>query len=98
MRYWIAIVGLALSGSALAGQADVCYSVATPNGLVDKLTGATPLDCPVAGRHSLAQLAQAGWSVASAQPVTVDYSVDPANQAPHSSNSWMVIIQKEGNK
>jgi hypothetical protein len=98
MRYWVAIFGFILSGSALAGQADICYSAATPNGLVDKLISSTPLDCPVAGRHSLAQLAQAGWSVASAQPVTVDYGVDPASQAPHSSNSWMVIIQKEGNK
>lgn len=95
MRNLIALIFAATSGAALAGQADVCYSIPVSSGQVDKLTSSTTLDCPTAGHHSLAQLAQAGWSVASVQPVTVDYAVDAATQSPHSATSWMVVVQKE---
>jgi hypothetical protein len=91
-------MGLAFAGlasAASANQADVCYSAPVSSGQVDKLTSSITLDCPTAGHHSLAQLAQAGWSVASVQPVTVDYAVDAATQSPHSATSWMVVVQKE---
>jgi hypothetical protein len=96
MRHWIATIGLAVAGPAFAGQADVCYSPAVTGGQTDRLTSSTVLDCPTAGRHTLPQLAQAGWSIASVQPAVVDYSVDAATQTPHSATSWMVVIQREG--
>ncbi|APG04849.1 hypothetical protein BJI69_13740 [Luteibacter rhizovicinus DSM 16549] len=95
MRHWIATIGLAVAGPAFAGQADVCYSPASTGNQVDRLTSSTLLDCPAAGHHTLPQLTQAGWSIASIQPVTVDYSVDAATQAPRSVTSWMMVVQKE---
>lgn len=95
MRHWIAITGLLVCGSAFAGQADICFSPAVADGQTGKLTAETMLNCSAAGRHTLPQLASAGWMVASVQPVVVDYQVDPATQAPHSSSAWMVVIQKE---
>jgi hypothetical protein len=95
MRHWIATIGLAVAGPAFAGQADVCYSPSSASNEVDRLTSSTVLDCPTAGHHTLPQLAQAGWSIASVQPVTVDYSVDAATQTPRSASSWMVVVQKE---
>ena len=97
-RAGVVAMGLAFAGlasAASANQADVCYSAPVSSGQVDKLTSSITLDCPTAGHHSLAQLAQAGWSVASVQPVTVDYAVDAATQSPHSATSWMVVVQKE---
>lgn len=85
-----------VASPAWAGQADVCYSSPVADGQTDKLTAQTPLDCPLAGHHGLAQLAQAGWTIAAVLPVTTDYRVDPATQTPHSSTSWMVTIQKDG--
>jgi hypothetical protein len=95
MRHWIAIVGLVVASPAFAGQADICYSPAASGSQIDRLTGSTMLNCPMAGRHTLPQLAQAGWSIASVQPVVVDYGVDAATQTPHSASSWMVVVQKE---
>jgi hypothetical protein len=95
MRHWIAIAGLVAAGPTFAGQADICYSPAITGGQTDRLTSSTVLDCPTAGRHTLPQLAQAGWSIASVQPVVVDYSVDAATQTPRSASSWMVVLQKE---
>lgn len=86
---------LVVTGTAVASQADVCYSPAASSSQVDKLTSSTALDCPIAGHHTLGQLAQTGWSVASVQPVTVDYAVDAATQSPHSASAWMLVIQKE---
>jgi hypothetical protein len=37
-----------------------------------------------------------GWSVASIQSVVGEYSIDPATQTPHSSTTWMVVIQRGG--
>lgn len=95
MRGWIAWGLMGMCGAATAGQADVCYSKPVPSEKADKLTSATTLECPLAGRHTLAQLAEAGWAVASVQPVATDYGVDPATQAPHSDVAWMLVIQKE---
>src|SRR4051812_4124601 len=95
MRHWIAIIGLAVAGPAAAGQADVCYSPAAAGTQIDRLTGSTVLDCPTAGRHTLPQLAQAGWTIVTVQSVTVAYSVDAATQAPRSADSWMVVVQRE---
>lgn len=89
------VMGWLVAGNAWAGQADVCYSAPVPSAQPDLLTAATPLNCPMAGRHGLAQLAQAGWTVAAIQPVTTDYAVDAATQTPRSSTGWMVVIQKE---
>jgi len=95
MRHWIAISGLLVCGSTFANQADICYSPAVADGQTGKLTAETMLNCPAAGRHTLPQLASAGWTVASVQPVVVDYQVDSAAQSPHSSSAWMLVIQKE---
>lgn len=89
-----ALICFGPSAPAFANQAEVCYSSAVPAGQSDKLTGSTPLDCPVAGRHTLADLAQGGWTVASVQPVVVDYRVDPATHSPESATSWMVVVQR----
>lgn len=96
MRLAVAFVFASLAtGTAWAGQADVCYSTAVPSDQVSKLLASTPLDCPVAGRHGLAQLAQAGWSVVAVQSVVTEYAPDPATHAPGSATSWMVVVQKE---
>jgi hypothetical protein len=79
---------------AFAGQADICYSANAAGDVADRLTASTPLDCPSAGHHTLSQLAQAGWSVASLQSVVVDYSPDPATHTPRSATAWMLVIQK----
>lgn len=89
------VLGCLVGGTAWAGQADVCYSTPVSSAQPDPLTASTPLNCPLAGRHGLAQLAQAGWTVAAVQPAIADYSVDPATQTPRSSTSWMVVVQKE---
>ncbi len=95
-RISVVVAGLlAWAGAATAGQADVCYSSPTTTGQADKLTASTPLECPQAGRHSLSQLAQAGWTIAAVQPVVVDYSVDPATHTPTSASAWQVIVQKD---
>ncbi|MDQ7995268.1 MAG: hypothetical protein AAGC76_05375 [Luteibacter sp.] len=96
MRLAIALVVLsvAASNAAWASQADVCYSTPTPSDQASKLLASTPLDCPVAGRHGLDQLAQGGWSVVAVQPVVTDYAADPATHAPRSATSWMVVVQK----
>ncbi|MEX1826904.1 hypothetical protein [Luteibacter sp. CQ10] len=86
------------SGSAVAAtgsQADVCYSPAISSDAPNKLTASTTLDCPQAGHSTLTQLAQSGWSVASVQPVVVDYGADPATRTPRSTTVWMVVVQKE---
>lgn len=93
-KTFVVLGGLSV-GSAWAGQADVCYSAPVSSAQPDLLTASTPLNCPQAGRHGLAQLAQAGWTVVSVQPVASDYAVDPASQTPRSSTSWMVVVQKE---
>jgi hypothetical protein len=95
MRHWIAWGCLVIAGAAQAGQADVCYSPTVAGDAPDRLTAATVLECPQVGRHTLAQLAQAGWSVASVQPTVVEYGTDPATHTPRSSTAWMVIVQRE---
>ncbi|WP_043695913.1 hypothetical protein [Luteibacter sp. 9133] len=95
LRSLAAFALLPLSTAAFAGQADVCYSAPTTTGQADKLTSSTPLECPQAGRHSLSQLAQAGWSIAAVQPVVVDYAIDPATHTPTSASAWQVVLQKE---
>ena len=94
MRGWIAWGLMGMCGAATAGQADVCYSKPLPSDKTDKLTNTTLLECPLAGRLTLTQLAEAGWTVASVQPVTTEYGVDPATQAPHSATAWMLVVQK----
>jgi hypothetical protein len=97
MRSWITSIALTLSsGIALAGQADVCYSAGANAGDVEQLTGSTALHCPVAGTHTLQELAQSGWAVASVQPVTTDYREGASGEAPRSRSAWMLVIQKGG--
>jgi len=96
----VAFMGLllaaCLSGTASAGQADICYSENTSSSSVNTLTNKSTLACPIAGRHTLPELAQDGWSVASIQSVVAEYSVDPATRTPQSSTTWMVVIQRGG--
>ena len=97
MRLAIAFVLTATTaaGPAWASQADVCYSTPVSSSAPDRLTAATALDCPIAGRRSLTQLAQAGWSVASVAPIVTDYTLDPASKTPQSMTSWMLVVEKE---
>ena len=95
MRRVTALLLMLASSAANAGQADVCYSPAISSDAPNKLTASTPLDCPEAGHHTLVQLAQAGWSIASVQPVVVDYGADPVTHTPRSATAWMVVVQKE---
>ncbi|MDF3982149.1 hypothetical protein P3W23_09125 [Luteibacter sp. PPL554] len=95
LRSLAAFALLALSTAACAGQADVCYSAPTSTGQADKLTASTPLECPQAGRRSLSQLAQSGWTIAAVQPVVVDYAVDAATHTPTSASAWQIVVQKE---
>jgi len=95
MRRVTALLLMLASSAATAGEADICYSPAASSEAPNKLTASMALDCPLAGHRSLSQLAQAGWSVASAQPVVVDYSADAATHTPRSATAWMVVVQKE---
>lgn len=95
MRHVTALLLMLASSAAAARQADVCYAPNAPGDAPDRLTATTPLDCPQAGHRTLTQLAQAGWSVTSVQPVVVDYDADPATHTPRSATSWMVVVQKE---
>lgn len=81
---------------AFAGSADVCYSAKNVSSLKpDVLTSSTPFHCPIAGQHTLPELAQAGWSVVTVQSQTVDYVVDPKTQMPTPAIAWMIVVQKE---
>lgn len=93
-RLALVVVGSFVVGPAFAGQADVCYSAPVPSAQVDKLSNGTALDCPTAGRHTLPQLAEAGWSVVTVQPVVVSYNFEAGTGTPQSANSWMVVVQK----
>lgn len=96
---WAGVVAwgaLMASGPAFAGQAEACYSAPVPSAQADKFTNATVLDCPSAGRHTLPQLAEAGWSVVTVQPVVVSYNYESGTGGPQSASSWMVVLQKGG--
>ncbi len=98
-RAGVVAMGLALLGvasAASAGQADVCYSTGAATSDAEKLTSSTPLNCPVAGTHTLAELSQGGWSVVSVQPVTTEYDPGASGDAPRSRSAWMLVIQKGG--
>lgn len=86
------LLGFALvlaSVSAFAGSADVCYS-AYEIGTATPLTASTPLKCPIAGNHSLVELAKAEWSIVSV--TSVMGSLKPGDTGP--TMAWMVVIQK----
>ena len=82
--------------SAYAGDADVCYQTSAdtmpqkprasmpPFSRSNVPTSKTLFDCPRAGRHTLPDLAQEGWSIVAVQPVMT-------NQAMR----WMVVIQRK---
>lgn len=92
---WVISCGaLVAGGPASAGQAEVCYSAPVPSAQVDKFANATVLECPTAGRHTLPQLADAGWSVVTVQPVVVSYTYQEDTGSPQSAGSWMVVLQK----
>lgn len=91
---WAAAAAVLLTSPAFAGQADVCYSAPVPSAQVDKLSNGTALDCPTAGRHTLPQLAEAGWSVVTVQPVVVSYDYASDTGGPQSASSWMVVLQR----
>lgn len=79
-----------------AGNADVCYQTSA-DALPQKPHASTPpfsrsnaptsktlFGCPRAGRHTLPELAQDGWSIVAVQPVMTDQVM-----------RWMVVIQKK---
>ncbi len=79
-----------------AGDADVCYQTSAdalpqkphistpPVSRSNVLTSKTLFDCPRAGRHTLPELAQDGWSIVAVQPVMTDQAM-----------RWMVVIQQK---
>jgi len=84
------IVGMALlSAPAFAADADVCYSTPSQDP-ANQLTSKTPLHCPIAGTHTLPELARAGWMIVTVAPVVTSMT-DPS----HIDNSWMVVIEKK---
>ncbi|MHB1992726.1 hypothetical protein [Metallibacterium scheffleri] len=83
---------LAFAAPAQGGDADVCYSPSKPDAInpqANLLTDSTVLSCPRAGKHTLPQLAQAGWSIVSVEPVATSMSVTQGTSA------WMVVIEKK---
>lgn len=90
-RIGLGTVMALVSVSAFAGSADVCYTAAQP-GMLTPLTASTPLACPIAGNHSLADLAKADWSIVSVNSVMAQAS--PTATAP--MMTWMVVIQMPG--
>lgn len=65
-------LGLALHGTAsAAGQADICYGPAQPLGSTNVSTSATVFTCPIAGIHTLPELAALGWTVVQLVPVVI---------------------------
>lgn len=92
----IAILFMSSVAPARAGDADVCYQPSA-DALPQKPHASTPpfsrsnaptsktlFDCPRAGRHTLPELAQDGWSIVAVQPVMTDQVM-----------RWMVVIQKK---
>ncbi|HUD41798.1 MAG TPA: hypothetical protein VMR06_07330 [Dokdonella sp.] len=66
-----ALAALAAPSLVLAGQADICYSAATPS-----LPSPPPPDnttvfhCPQAGSRTVPELAGLGWQIVQMSPVT----------------------------
>lgn len=85
-RIALGVVLALASASAFAGSADVCYTMAEP-GQLKPLTASTPLVCPIAGKHSLVELAKADWSIVSVTSVMASAKA---------AMTWMVVIQKPG--
>ena len=93
MKRLLVLAFLALPASSFAasgGDADVCYSTPSPDP-ANRLSSTTELMCPRAGTHTLPQLAQAGWTIVNVQVVV-------ASMGNPSTNSWMVVIEKQGAK
>ncbi len=85
-----AMVGMAaLSAPAFAADADVCYSTPSPD-VTNLLTSKTALHCPIAGTHTLPELARAGWTIVTLAPVLASMA---ASGQP--TTTWMVVIEKK---
>lgn len=92
----IAILVMSSLAPVYAGDADVCYQTSAdalpqkprasmpPVSRSNAPTSKTLFDCPRAGRHTLPELAQEGWSIVTVQPVITDQTM-----------RWMVVIQKK---
>lgn len=92
----IAILLMSSFAPVYAGDADVCYQTSAdalsqkphtsmpPFSRSNVPTSKTLFDCPRAGRHTLPELAQEGWSIVAVQPVMTDQAM-----------RWMVVIQKK---
>lgn len=92
----IALCIFALPLLVQARDADVCYSPNVGMGQTGLLTASTPLNCPAAGKHTLPELAQAGWTFALIQSVSVDQLPDAITKVP-GHFAWMVVIEKPNN-
>lgn len=86
------LIALCWAGSAVAADADVCYTA--PMTVTGKpgLTSSTVFKCPRAGNHTLPELANNGWGI-------VDVSVHmfasgPITQMQNRQVVWMAVIQK----
>ena len=92
----IAILLMSSLAPVHAGDADICYQTSAdalpqkphtsmpPFSRSNVPTSKTLFDCPRAGRHTLPELAQDGWSIVAVQPVMTDQAM-----------RWMVMIQKK---
>lgn len=62
----------AFAPAALATpQADICYGPTVALGAVAPATDATVFSCPLAGNHTLPELAALGWQVVQLVPLQV---------------------------
>lgn len=96
LPFGVAILLMSPVISAHAGDADVCYQMSAaslagkthesmpPPLQSNTITSKTLFDCPRAGRHTLPELAQDGWSIVAVQPVMTVQVM-----------RWMVVIQKK---
>jgi hypothetical protein len=52
-------------------QADICYGPTIPFGVTSPSTSSTVFSCPLAGNHTLLELANLGWIPVQLIPVVV---------------------------
>lgn len=90
-----AMIFMAGSSLAHAGQADVCYGPTGPATAMPKVTSRMVFECPSAGTKTIPDLARDGWRIAAIQPVTVTPVVVVSSGAPTMPEAaWMLIIEK----
>lgn len=67
----LACVMLSMACTVHAADAEVCYGPATTSQQVKPIDDTTAFTCPHAGKHTLPDLAHAGWIVVQVNPVVI---------------------------